>query len=74
VSEPEFFWQFCDPDAEPGTTFQEGHGYGELARALREFIAVEDEHTPKGFISSGNVALYWSRRSLPPTKGTAASA
>lgn len=56
-----FFWQLCDPDATPGTTFVEGNGFDELVDALRDLTSSEAEHTPDGFIPSGNIAVYWSR-------------
>lgn len=63
IEEPrvEFFWQFCDPDAEIGTTFREGSGFDEFVSALRDFTALEGEQTPEGFIPSGNIHVYWSR-------------
>jgi hypothetical protein len=61
MSDPDFNWQLCDPDKPPGESFRQGHGFQELVDALTDLTANEAEHTPEGFIPSGNVALYWSR-------------
>lgn len=69
VSGPPIYWQLGDSDAK---TFREGHGLHELANELRNLMTVESEHTPKGFIPSGNISIYWSRTpmSAPSQRGT----
>lgn len=56
----DIFWQLCDPDAEVGTTFSEGHGFDALADALVELTGRQKVETPEGMIPSGNVSLYWN--------------
>jgi hypothetical protein len=63
-----FYWQICDPDAEAGTTFAEGHGDLELLEALMVLTDRQTTATPEGFTPSGNVALYWSQT---PTRAEA---
>ena len=66
----QFFWQMT---TDRPKSFREGEGFDELVAALKDETTFEDEHVPKGFISSGNVTLYWSRRALSANQEKAAS-
>ncbi len=56
----DIFWQVCVTDRKPVKPFYEGEGLDGLMDALRNVVAHEQEHTPEGYIPSGNVAIYWN--------------
>jgi hypothetical protein len=60
----DFYWQLCDPDAPVGKSFRDGKNFGALVEAIEDLMANEEEHTPEGYISSGNISIYWSVRPL----------
>jgi hypothetical protein len=61
VSDAWFCWSLCDPDLPPGTFFREGQGFENLNVALRDLAARIGEETPEGYITGGNIQIYWYR-------------